>query len=426
MATKFDQGIHVIGEALVVGNLTVQGTTTTVESNEVNIGDSIILLNADETGSPTEDAGLEVERGTETNSKFLWDETLDRWTTDGADLTANTFIGPLTGDVTGNVTGNVTGDVTGNVTGDVTGNLTGNVTGDITSTGTSTFSTVQVSTDITVPSPAGANNAVTKSYVDNLTAGVATETYVQNYVQANAGSGTVPVAASPELVTSGTVGGALSITGIENGQVLVIFITDSATSNMSTLIRVWDQAGWAGFNPSSTQLASTTSAHLKWVNTTGATKDIYIQSQLTTTGSVGRIIAMKFAEDFAGDYNDLTNTPTIPSDVSDLTDNTGLLSGGGGGFVTGATILSSGGSSTNREFPTAITVQDGQTIHGWSNHQPSASMSWYDNYQGSILDRTNYGNPYTNSSGSAVTVYARCTTTNSADRSVTYQIFGQT
>ena len=34
---------------------------------------------------------------------------------------------------------------------------------------------------------------------------------------------------------------------------------------------------------------------------------------------------------FSGDYGDLSNTPTIPSDVSDLTDNTNLL-GGGGGF----------------------------------------------------------------------------------------------
>ena len=34
---------------------------------------------------------------------------------------------------------------------------------------------------------------------------------------------------------------------------------------------------------------------------------------------------------FDGDYNNLTNTPTIPTDVSDLTDTTNLLSGGGGG-----------------------------------------------------------------------------------------------
>jgi hypothetical protein len=64
----------------VHGNLTVNGTTTTVNSNEVNIGDAIILLNADEVGAPTQSAGLEVKRGTEANVSFLWDETADVWT----------------------------------------------------------------------------------------------------------------------------------------------------------------------------------------------------------------------------------------------------------------------------------------------------------------------------------------------------------
>lgn len=94
------------------------------------------------------------------------------------------------------------------------------------------------------------------------------------------------------------------------------------------------------------------------------------------------------------------------------------------GFVTGGTFTGGAGSSTALDFSTAITVQDGQTIHGWSSHEPNQGMSWWDDYQGSILDRTNYGNPYTNSSGSAVTVYARCTTTNSNPRSITYLIFG--
>jgi hypothetical protein len=34
---------------------------------------------------------------------------------------------------------------------------------------------------------------------------------------------------------------------------------------------------------------------------------------------------------FSGDYNDLTNAPTIPTDVNQLTDVDGLLGGGGGG-----------------------------------------------------------------------------------------------
>jgi hypothetical protein len=56
----------------VGGNLIVNGTTTTVNSNEVNIGDSTILLNSDETGNPSLDAGFEVNRGTENNVYFVW------------------------------------------------------------------------------------------------------------------------------------------------------------------------------------------------------------------------------------------------------------------------------------------------------------------------------------------------------------------
>ena len=73
---------------IVGGNLTVSGTTTTVNSNTVNIGDNIIVLNSDETGTPSQNAGFEIERGTEDNVSFLWNETDDRWTTNGKDLVA--------------------------------------------------------------------------------------------------------------------------------------------------------------------------------------------------------------------------------------------------------------------------------------------------------------------------------------------------
>ena len=70
------------GTAVVIsGNLTVNGTTTSVNSNEVNIGDSIIKLNSDETGTATQNAGFEVERGTDANVSFIWDETNDYFST---------------------------------------------------------------------------------------------------------------------------------------------------------------------------------------------------------------------------------------------------------------------------------------------------------------------------------------------------------
>ena len=64
---------------IVTGNLTVNGTTTSVNSNTVNIGDNIIVLNSDESGTPSQDAGIEVERGTSTNVRFQFKESTDRW-----------------------------------------------------------------------------------------------------------------------------------------------------------------------------------------------------------------------------------------------------------------------------------------------------------------------------------------------------------
>jgi hypothetical protein len=64
---------------IVEGDLTVNGTTTTVNSNTVNIGDNIIVLNSDEAGTPSQDAGVEIERGTSTNARIMWDESEDYW-----------------------------------------------------------------------------------------------------------------------------------------------------------------------------------------------------------------------------------------------------------------------------------------------------------------------------------------------------------
>jgi len=71
---------------IITGNLTVSGTTTSVNSNTVNIGDNIIVLNSDESGTPSQDGGIEIERGTSTNVRFQFKESTDRWqfTNDGS------------------------------------------------------------------------------------------------------------------------------------------------------------------------------------------------------------------------------------------------------------------------------------------------------------------------------------------------------
>src|SRR5210317_1191136 len=78
--------LNVGGNTIITGNLTVNGTTTTVNSNEVAIGDSIIVLNSDETGAPSQDGGIEIERGTSANVSFLWDESAGQWSLGGETL----------------------------------------------------------------------------------------------------------------------------------------------------------------------------------------------------------------------------------------------------------------------------------------------------------------------------------------------------
>jgi len=64
-----------------VANLTVTGTTTTVNTEEINLADNIIKLNSNATGTPSEsqDVGIEVDRGSSNDARLVWDESEDRW-----------------------------------------------------------------------------------------------------------------------------------------------------------------------------------------------------------------------------------------------------------------------------------------------------------------------------------------------------------
>ena len=88
----------------VTGDLTVSGTTTTIDTETINLSDNTILLNSNYTGSsPSENCGIEVERGTQVNKTLVWNETTDKWTIGSETFIAGTFEGNLTGNVTGTV-----------------------------------------------------------------------------------------------------------------------------------------------------------------------------------------------------------------------------------------------------------------------------------------------------------------------------------
>ena len=64
---------------IIDGNLTVQGTTTSVETVNSEITDNIILLNDNETGAGITlgTSGIEIDRGSLTNVSFVYDDSVD-------------------------------------------------------------------------------------------------------------------------------------------------------------------------------------------------------------------------------------------------------------------------------------------------------------------------------------------------------------
>ena len=104
---------------LVVPNLNVSGTTTTVDTTNLVVSDKLIELSNGATGTPAAeaDSGLIIERGNSTNVFIGWDEGSDRvrFATTSSTGSSSTVSFVSNADIqAGRLYGNVTGDVTGN------------------------------------------------------------------------------------------------------------------------------------------------------------------------------------------------------------------------------------------------------------------------------------------------------------------------
>ena len=71
--------VTVGGNLTISGDLTVNGDTTTLNTQTLEVEDNKVLLNKGVTGTPTLDAGIEVERGDFPNAELFWDESEDKW-----------------------------------------------------------------------------------------------------------------------------------------------------------------------------------------------------------------------------------------------------------------------------------------------------------------------------------------------------------
>ena len=87
------------GDVVIDGDLTVNGTTTTINSTIHVIADNKIVLNDGEIGAGVvtlgTTAGITVDRGSETDVEWCWDESADMWTSFGTLLGG--FADPISG-----------------------------------------------------------------------------------------------------------------------------------------------------------------------------------------------------------------------------------------------------------------------------------------------------------------------------------------
>ena len=123
------------GDATIGGNLTVQGSLTSLETTNTTIEDNIVILNKGETGSSVSSgtSGFQIDRGTGSSTSLLWTESANAWVFNYATGNANLQAGHLNLSAGANITGNL--DVTANLTaGNVTSNVYGNIFGTIKST----------------------------------------------------------------------------------------------------------------------------------------------------------------------------------------------------------------------------------------------------------------------------------------------------
>jgi hypothetical protein len=75
----FDSGGTNLAD-LYIKNLYISGNVDQTNTTTVNLGDSLLRLNDNfATGTPIENAGLEVRRGSSTNATMLWVESTDDW-----------------------------------------------------------------------------------------------------------------------------------------------------------------------------------------------------------------------------------------------------------------------------------------------------------------------------------------------------------
>lgn len=211
-------------DVVVTGNLTVNGTTTTVATANTTLEDNLLELNSG-ASSNANDCGLLIERGSTGDNAFIgWDESEDKFligtTTGTASSTGNLTV------TTGTLIGNLVGTVTGNVTGS-SGSCTGNAA---TATSAGTLTTART---------IGGTSFDGSANIDVALASTATTLATARTIAGVSFDGSANISLNNNAITNGagyitSSGSCASATTATNAT--HVFLTDNESTNENNLI----------------------------------------------------------------------------------------------------------------------------------------------------------------------------------------------
>ncbi len=256
-------GVGIAKDLYVGGNLTVAGTTTTINTATLSVADNIVTLNSDYTsGTPTENAGIEVRRGSQATTALRWLEngSSGKWqlTNDGTNYYDIRF-GSATISLSTETSGNYIATATAGTGISVSGSGSNNAAITITNTGVTSN---VAGTGISVSGSTGAVT-ITNTGVTSISG--------TSPITASASTGGVTLSHANSGVTSGTygAGNAIPVIAVNAGG----HITSLSTTSLSALQTVQSVDSDSGFSWSATG-TSAVGTNLRVVSGSGIDVDV--------------------------------------------------------------------------------------------------------------------------------------------------------